>query len=436
MPSEFPSPETKSSVPRVAFLGWCDRYAENKAGQPIFWHHHLVGVSQNRVSCIYPLPLQGQHLLVGIYEPRAGESFYLEFRERTLGRTVDLSIQIESMELIDPLSGATQTGTDSSAFPGWALRVVGLNKDFMIMEPGKYEVYLKIGSNDHFLGETQFAFATPAPLSPDDTVALKSDPLSVKLVRMELSCKSCKDRLRVYAGLDRNPKLEDEGWQWHRSLGPEFVCSCGKTKFPLVYLREGLSGALVRSTQPLTSNAVDLLRTYEVSALEEACREFAGLLDRSSSEEEVQNFLESHPVFWHSFAPVKLMFKKPILSKYVTDFVILNERKELMLVEIEKPGTPLIKDDGAMRHELQHAMAQANNWLQQLGEHRAAGLDCIGLKMDDVVRVKALVVAGRTPKDPALNRRLRFLEMNDITFLTFDDLLHRTREVIRHIANV
>jgi len=436
MPSLPTEPSASSSIPRIAFLGWCDRFAENKAGQPILWHMNLLGVSQHRASAFYPLPLQGQYLLIGLFEPHGGETFCLDFREANLGRSVDLTIKIEELQLIDPITGEVLVSPAGSHVPGWTLRIIPLNQDFVVMEPGRYDVYLRADGGDQFLGTTQFVFATSQVQDPGQIEALKSDPLTGKLVRMSMNCKLCPSIFRVYAALERNPKLEEEGYLWYRSLGSRFVCECGKTQFPLDYLREGLGGALVHNLQPASSQNVGLVKLYEISALEETCREFLKLIETATSEEPVQQFLESHQVFWHSFAPTRLMSKRPILTKYTTDFVILNERKELLLVEIEKPSTPLVKDDGAMRYELQHAVAQVNNWLQEVSERREAALHCIGLRMEDVVRIGGMVVAGRTPKDPGLNRALRSWNPGEIEILTFDDLLHRTREVIRHVANV
>jgi len=395
-----------------------------------------MGLSANKVSHFYPTSLEGQHLLVAIYGARAGEVFKMEFRDEAAKRTMNFEVTVIGMQALDPGTSELVPAPDGAEVPGWTLQVLKMNKEFMVMEPGKYEIYLTSSAPEKLVGSTNFVAVSTAEFSPEQIAAIKSDPLSAKFVRIVLGCKECPSKLRAYAGLQKDQKSEEEGWIWYRSLGTEFACECGKTKFPLVYLREGLSGILVRSTSPLSSNLISPVKLYEASALEQACRDFREILDRNAEEEQVQQFLESHPVFWHSFAPTRLMFKKPVLTKYVSDFVILNERKELLLIEIEKPSIGLIKDDGAIRHELQHAIAQVNNWIQVFNEHRAAALDCMGLKIDDVVKVKGVVIAGRTPTDSQANRLLRSWSWDDISFQTFDDLLHQTREVLRHIANV
>src|SRR5262245_2290830 len=68
-----------TSAPRIALLGWCDRFVEVKAGHPAMWHINLLGLAPHRVSTFYPISLDGYHLVFGIYEPKAGETFVVEF---------------------------------------------------------------------------------------------------------------------------------------------------------------------------------------------------------------------------------------------------------------------------------------------------------------------------------------------------------------------
>jgi len=347
---------------------------------------------------------------------------------------MDLTVTISEVQAVDPVTGQIVHAPGSLQIPGWALKIITLNKDFMIMEPGKYEVFLKCKEEEQNLGSTIFAFVSSGIPSSEQIAAMKSDPMSAKLVRADFGCKECPSHLRVYAGLERNSKLEEQGWLWHGSLGTEYVCQCGKTKFPLIYLRDGLAGALFRSTKPLSSNSIDLVRLYEVSALEQDCRDFKKLIDSNVEEERYQVFLEDHPIFLCRFSPKKLMHKKPVLSKHVVDFAVLNERRELILIEIEKPTTPLLKVDGGIRAELQHAISQVKNWTQVFEDHRAAALECIGLKLAEVAKVRGAVIAGRTPQQEDEARALRGWSWQGIELYTYDDLLHHTNEIIRHIA--
>jgi len=106
-----------------------------------------------------------------------------------------------------------------------------------------------------------------------------------------------------------------------------------------------------------------MVRLYEDSALAETCRKFVRLLDSEPDEEQVQKFLESNPVFFHTFTPIKLIPKPPILTEYKADFAVLNNRRELLLIEIERPALRLLKKDGGVTADLQHAIDQVRNWM-------------------------------------------------------------------------
>ena len=96
----------------------------------------------------------------------------------------------------------------------------------------------------------------------------------------------------------------------------------------------------------------------------------------------------------------------------------------------------MLKKDGGSTAELEHAFHQVRTWKQVLDDHRAAALDAIGLKLDEVARVKGVVVAGRTPSDEKKLRMLRPLSSTDIELFTYDDLLNAVTELIKHGANI
>ena len=275
------------------------------------------------------------------------------------------------------------------------------------------------------------------PFTPEDIAAIRSDPLALKIARCRVACKLCEGELRAYTGIERSKKLEVEGWVWHESLPERFRCKCGEQDFSLVPLRTGLHGVLRRNLNPIATQNISLVRLYEKTALEEHCREFLGLLDSRAPEEEVQKFLERQPVFFSRFVPQKLLFKKPVLTKYFLDFAVLDAQKQLFLIEIEKPGLQLVKKDAGVRAELQHAVDQVRKWIQEFDSHRVAALDGLGLKLDDVAKVKGVVIAGRTPKNEKHERFLRAISWgDDIEFYTFDDLLKSVTEIIRQVAAV
>jgi hypothetical protein len=130
-----------------------------------------------------------------------------------------------------------------------------------------------------------------------------------------------------------------------------------------------------------------------------------------------------------------LIAKPRILASHFADFAILNERRELLLVEIERPGMRLMRKDGVITADLQHAFSQVQDWFRVIHDHRAAALDTLGLLLTEVANVRGVVVAGRTPPDEAGARRLRSERRSDVEFYTYDDLLKGVTGVIRQVSN-
>ena len=56
--------------------------------------------------------------------------------------------------------------------------------------------------------------------------------------------------------------------------------------------------------------------------------------------------------------------------------------------------------------------------------------------MDDVAKVRGIVIACRTPTDDEENRRLRSEGRTDIELYTHDDLLKSVVGLVKQVANV
>lgn len=426
------------SRPRVALLGFCDRTAEITAGPPVSWHRNIIGLSRARVSHVYPFILRGQNLALAIYDLEIGHEFKLAFRpisgRKGFGLSFSFSAASEGIFTEGKLS--SKPLDPGTVVRGWSFVVVAIEADVAALEPDEYDVYHLAIDGEDYLGSLHLVHV-PVPLfTPEDIAAIRSDPLALKHVGLTLSCKLCGDALRTYTSIERSEKREAEGWIWYEQVPERFRCKCGEQDINLTYIRTGLHGLLRRSLTPATAGTVDTVKLYERTVLEEQCRKFLKLLNARVKEEDVQKFLQSHPIFFSTFLPTKLMVKKPVLSRYVTDFVVLSLRKELLLIEIEKPDMLLMKRDGGIRADLQHALDQVRRWLQVFSDHKAAALDCFGLKLEDVARVRGVVIAGRTPKDDTLARVLRATSWQDIDVYTYDDLLKGTTEIIKRVATI
>lgn len=389
---------------------------------------------------MFPANLRGMTVALALYQPMIGESFNMIFRGTQGQAPFDLVMQIASAILSESQKDLITANTEivtGVAQQGWVFVTNQINTDIVVNSEGNYDVFLNTNGQEQYVGNVTLARLVVPPYTPDQILAIKSDPLAKKFVRLEFICNSCGSKFKAYAGVERSASLESQGFHWNLDIKEdEFVCSCGKARISLITTRTGLHGFLQRDVTPQTNSSISAVRLYETTALEEFCRELLKLIESDSKEEVLQTFLEAHPIFFHMFVPRRIAFKPPILTKYFADFAVLNARNELLLIEIERPGIALLKKDGNITADLGHAFYQVRCWTQVLNDHRAAALDAINMKLDEVAKVKGIVVAGRKPSDERMLRLLRSVSTSEVELFTYDDLLSSVTELIKHVANV
>jgi hypothetical protein len=420
-------------APRVALLGWCERSALIQNGPPALWHTNILGLSANRVSHLFPLDISSHFLALAFYNIRVGESFTLEFQDSAGGKAFETTMTLSSAQSTEYAGTESKQIDRGQQIPGWKM-LVAQTGHVLVSKPDQYRVFLTSTDGRQYIGDLGLLHAPLPPFTNEQVAAIRSDPLASKWLRVKYRCTECGGEFRTYAGIERSPRSESEGWLWSQDLGESFACSCGKMSFGLQYLKTGLHGLLLRKVSTSNEMAGDFVRLYEKTTLEEYCRELRQLIETNAIEEDMQNFLEAHPIFFNQFSPQQIMAKKPVLSKYVADFIVLNDRKELILIEIEKPGTPLIRKNGAIRAELQQPITQVRDWIRVFNDHRAAALDCIGLEINDVAKIRGVVIAGKTPEHEAEDRKLRSGFPGDLELYTYNDLLRNTVELLRQMA--
>lgn len=413
-------------------------------GPHVLWHRNVLGLSMSRVFHFLPVNLRDQIVAFAWYRPSPGEAFKIIFRTDRMAKPaqIELSIQLSQVVAVERRTDLEpiQTTEMSEGPNGWHLEFHRLDTDLVIFEPGVYKVYLASDCEELYLGEVTIFNAERQPFSADEIAAIRSNPFGSKLIRMAIKCNFCGSELRCYAGLQRDAKLESEGFTWNLDIQRDrFQCQCGAHDFSLRPIKNGLHGALQQSFARIPRDAdlssVSSVRLYEDSVIQEYCRQFKELIDSRPGEQIVQTFLEKHEIFFSAFMPKRLMVKPPILTEYFADFAILNERKELLLIEIERPGLLLLRRDGVVTADLQHAYGQVQDWCRVFDDHRAAALDAWGLHLEDVAKVRGVVIAGRTPANEDEERRLRSENRGDIEFYTHDDLLKGVVGLVRHVAN-
>lgn len=434
-------PEPKVDVtPRFAFLGFCERAKVITEGHPALWGWSLLGMSSSRVFHVFPVNLRSITIAIAIYAPLTGEEFKLVFRNTNGEASFDLAFKISSFTksgIPDGKTFETFEYTTGKPLEGWTFLASSIDSDIVVYSAGTYDIFLVCDDVEQFIGQAVFSHSASLPFTPEEITAIRSDPMATKFVKMDVKCNACAGNLRVYAGLEKSEKLEQEGYLWSQGIQESsYACECGKSSFSLIPIRTGLHGILRRSLDPDTASTFSPVRLYEKRALEEACREFLRLMNAKTPEEELQKFLELNPLFFNHLQPKRINFKPPILTKFVADFAVLNARSELILIEIEKPHMRLVKKDGGMTAELQHAFHQVRTWMQVMNDHRAAALEALDLKLTDVAKIRGIVIAGRTPSDEKKTRLLRTVATPEIELFTYDDILHVGSELIKRIATI
>ncbi len=416
------------SPPRVCFLGLYENAVQVTAesGMPIALN--MLGLTDQLISSIYPLTLGGLGIAICIFEPANKERSTLIFRDQ---KTLD------EFEIHLDLTLSTEGNPESLKLGrGWVKVFGKAPKSSVIKEPGQFGVFLKMEHAQEFLGYLNFHYLEPPPLNEATIEAIKADPFASKFIRFTLLCNKCQDQLRCYTGTKRGGDSDAQGWIWQEDLPDVFTCKCGSTSIPLQYLKKGLHSTLTRSDGP-PYGMTTMVALYERSALQEYCREFRKVLDSEpKKEEELQTFLDDHKVFLHRLAAIQILTKPPILSKFVADFIILNNRKELLIVEIERSTLKLLKktkNSFGVMADLQHAIDQVRSWRQVFDDFRDAALANIGFDKKDVAKIKGVVIAGRTPQNEEEARYLRSLNL-DVELFTYDDLISDVVESLKHIS--
>jgi hypothetical protein len=422
--------------PGIIFLGVCKGASCVIDMNVPKWNIH--GLSHIILSHIYPFPLSG--ITIGIALDKTvikGDTKLIitDQKEREIA-FVTLNIRIVN-PTIEEVSLKTGGPILIAPEKGWTITFLRFEKnDAFITRPGIYYINVENDGQKKIIGEVQFAVIDHPPLSKERIAALKSDPTSAKSIRIELYCKKCHDKFRAYADLEPpNIKLEEDGYNLHTSIPDQFICECGKTNVDLQFIRKNLHGLLgERRREGL---GLEYTPLYEKSILVDTINKFVMLINSKPKEVILQKFIEENLILLHQFPSEKIIFKPPILTFYKADFGIVSPQKELILIEIEKTTTKLLKKDGGLHSALNHAFDQVRDWLHIVDDHRSAILDSLKINRDQVSSVRGVVIVGRDSDYDARNlRKLKGSDFGTITFLTYDDLLFSLDSLYRNIKSI
>ena len=426
---------------RVLFLGLCRRAALHDSGLDI------IGLTHTFISSFYPMQF--------------GELCYVIGLDRAfLTSLEDLDFSFEFEDTSRPESHCSSTFHLSPAstpgdfpvlkgkpclengkpasfvIPYFPLEDQGVTGSLLVLampaprmmlyEPTYVHIDLRLGDEIVKTEVVRFIFRAPMPLSAEERRAIAGRPSSTKAIEIELSCNVCRDKAHFYSLLNPMGKVpldyRRRGFQLAKAPD-SWTCECGSSTVPLVYAKKGIH-ELFRSPVRIETNEVSLVPFYEAGEIASIRDEYNSLLQQLPQEEDVQKFLEKYPVFWHFLSPVQIFHKPPILGKYNADFGVLTARKELILIEIEKPSTQLLTNDGRVASGIQKGADQIRDWAVEVDDHRDAVLSQLGLDKKTVHNIRYLLVGGLSTSVPSNGlvklRREGLVPKTDLIF--FDEL--------------
>ncbi len=406
---------------RIQLLGVADRVVPDAVAP--FQPMRVDGLRQIVVAPLFPLDLR-QFVFLFAVQPsvRSGRLTFHNDQNRDewhMDFTLDRDTSDFEWSRLPCLIFAARAGeVESGAIP-------------MALEPCSMAIRFDDGTGAVDLGSIQFFFVPPSELTEAQRAAIGASPTLNRWVRMRVGCVKCGDGLRAITGLQRPTQAKAEGWIWYEDLPDRFECSCGSLGLPLRYLREGMHVLIAHTNALLPDGSISTVKAVTLDDVEATLAEFLQLLDDEPPEQDVQVFIQRNLLLLSPFGATRLFRKPPILTKCKADFGIITSRGELLLIEIERPGLPLLRKDGVATADLTHAFSQPQEWRDIIAEHRAAVLAGIRDCPQQISRVRYLVIAGRSaPYNPDhLSRLIRYHD--SIEFMTYDHLVDGVRAAFR-----
>ena len=351
---------SEETLPQVAFLGFAEHATSVREGETNLVKWNVLGLKNILLTNFFPFWLNGWNLALALRISAPPRGLIIKFKadsgEEIGGVNLGLVAATPQIPLTHPASPFLWYLPQA-----WVLAFLRLPAEpkILIQKRGRYVAAVQTeDNNQEIIGEFYCEQVDPPPLTPEREAAIRSNPRATKAARMVLGCPLCPSKCRVYAALKRMPSLETEGFNWYRDIPEHFVCECGKTQFDLSTVKQNFFAVL---GHPIgVSGQVDYKPFYERSALENLRVEFINLLNTDPPEESLQQFIEENPILLHQFPAEKLFFKPPISTRFKADFAVVTSQKELVLIEIERPSTCLLKQDGEQHSDLTHAVEQIN----------------------------------------------------------------------------
>jgi hypothetical protein len=329
--------KNKLIIPQIALLGICHRARYEQGDPPILSQMDILGLRKVVLPYIYPFDASAHYLALAVYGIKLSKPGAVVLRDRNGNQIfrVDISTSpiVEIVDSKDKKADTPEPGilVAVSGEASWTMFLVPLN-GVVLNDPQTLEAFLIDDEGEISIGVLAFGLAGAPPLTPDRIAAIKSDPQAIKALHLNLGCRYCDSKLKVFAALER-PKDSEKGLVWSQDVPEVFECGCGKTRFPLNILRTNMHALL--GNRDVVPKNLSFSALYEHRAVDQISKELLQLVNAKPREEDVQLFSSNNPIVFHFLSPLQLYEKPPILSKHQADFAILDSRGVLLFVEID-----------------------------------------------------------------------------------------------------
>jgi len=426
------------SIPRLAFLGVCDRVNKVRNVLTGLQSYNLLNLRNEIVSNFFPLPLSGLHMVFALFDPTASNVPAIVCDSNSRGHLFRLDLKTVSLvpEEIPPDPRSFQEFHVPTYSPWLVVPLPFPEINSVALSPDLFHFYAVDEKNKFPIGGLALYYQQPAPLNQERIAAIRSDPYASKAARMHFSCNSCRDTLKVYTGIERSKDAEKEGYMWYADLGDQFKCKCGANQIDLAMLRSGFHAVLGKRFAT-EGHEISVSRLYQKASLQGIYDSFERLLKSDPEESEFQSFFEQNPILFHIFTPARIIKKAQILNKFETDFAVLSETGQLFLVEIEKSGKPLLTKKGRRTAKFNEPFDQVHDWLDLITSHRITCLEMMDIKPNVVSRIRGVVIIGR---EEGLSKsqisKLKSTDFGEVVFFTYDDILDSLASLIREIESI
>jgi hypothetical protein len=421
----------------VVFLGVGERVAYVRDGNTNLFKWNVLGLKSIVLSNIFPFGFQNFYIGIAIYSPQLADDLNFRLLDSNDEQLAFFSLKTVAASLgEDDVLDRKKSPIIRAPEQSWTTVFVNMDAQVLIKKPDICKIVFDTKDGPVIIGQLIFALIDPPPLTQERIAAIKSIPDAARHVRMEFVCKFCHSKCRVYASIEKSEKLEIDGWMWYENIPEKFLCECKKTDMDLSIIRRNFHGLLGQKLRS-KNDAVDFSPMYEHTVLTTIRSDFFKLLKTAKKEEELQKFIEDNPIILHQFPAENLFVKPAILASYKADFAVVTPQRELLLIELEKPNTKILKKDGGIGAELSHAFDQVSDWLHKVDEHRLTVLEELKIDKSSVSTVKGIVIAGRDDGyDQEALRKLKGRYTERIRFFTYDDLGFALDALIRRMDNL